>query len=216
MKVRERMSRDPVVATPETSVVDAFQLMQDHKVRRLPVMVKDKLVGIVTAKDLNKVSPSPATSLSIFEINYLLNKTKIKDVLPRNINVITIQADANVERAAALMREHEIGGIPVLEGDKLVGIITETNIFDAFIDILGVNRVGTRIDLEVDEKVGAVAEVAGIIAEYGVSIENIVMVEKERTATYEFILRIDTTEADDVVKTLKERGFKVVEVITQQ
>ncbi|MGE5544893.1 MAG: CBS domain-containing protein, partial [Bacillota bacterium] len=110
MKVRERMSRDLAVVTPETSVVDAFQLMQERKVRRLPVMSKNKLVGIVTIKDLNKVSPSSATSLSIFEMNYLLAKTKIKEVIPKNMKVITIEADANVEKAAVLMRGHQIGG----------------------------------------------------------------------------------------------------------
>ena len=178
MKVRERMSRDLAIVTPDTSIADAFQLMQDRRVRRLPVMSKNKLVGIVTIKDLNKVSPSSATSLSIFELNYLLVKTKIKDILPKNMKVITIEADANIERAAVLMREHQIGGIPVLEDGNLVGIITETNIFDAFIDILGVSRPGTRIDMEVDERVGAVAAVTGIIAQHGISIENIVLVEK--------------------------------------
>ncbi|NLB19029.1 MAG: CBS domain-containing protein [Syntrophomonadaceae bacterium] len=216
MKVRERMSRDLAVINPDTLIVDAFQLMQDRKVRRLPVMSNHKLVGIVTIKDLNRVTQSPATRLSIFEINYLLAKTRVKDVLHRGMQVVTIDASANIEKAAVLMREHEIGGIPVLDGDELVGIITETDIFDAFMDILGVNRTGTRIDMVVGEKVGSVAAVTGIIAEHGVSIENIVLVEKEKDFTYDLILRIDTTQADDIVNSLKEKGFKIIEVITQQ
>jgi len=215
VKVRERMSRDLAIVTPDTSVADAFQLMQERQIRRLPVMSKNKLVGIVTVKDLSKVSPSSATSLSIFEMNYLLAKTRIKDVLPKNMKVITIEADANVERAAVLMREHQIGGIPVLENGNLVGIITETNIFDAFIDILGVNRPGTRIDMEVDERVGAVAAVTGIIAQHGVSVENIVLVEKER-GRYDLILRIDTTEADEIVISLRQNDFKILDVIVEQ
>ncbi|MGI6512862.1 MAG: CBS domain-containing protein [Syntrophomonadaceae bacterium] len=215
MKVRERMSRDLAIVTPDTSIADAFQLMQDRRVRRLPVMSKNKLVGIVTIKDLNKVSPSSATSLSIFELNYLLVKTKIKDILPKNMKVITIEADANIERAAVLMREHQIGGIPVLEDGNLVGIITETNIFDAFIDILGVSRPGTRIDMEVDERVGAVAAVTGIIAQHGISIENIVLVEKE-LGLYDLILRLDTTEADEAVISLRHNGFKILDVIVEQ
>lgn len=178
-------------------------------------MSKNKLVGIVTIKDLNKVSPSSATSLSIFELNYLLVKTKIKDILPKNMKVITIEADANIERAAVLMREHQIGGIPVLEDGNLVGIITETNIFDAFIDILGVSRPGTRIDMEVDERVGAVAAVTGIIAQHGISIENIVLVEKE-LGLYDLILRLDTTEADEAVISLRHNGFKILDVIVEQ
>ena len=215
MKVRERMSRDLAIVTPDTSIADAFQLMQDRRVRRLPVMSKNKLVGIVTIKDLNKVSPSSANSLSIFELNYLLVKTKIKDILPKNMKVITIEADANIERAAVLMREHQIGGIPVLEDGNLVGIITETNIFDAFIDILGVSRPGTRIDMEVDERVGAVAAVTGIIAQHGISIENIVLVEKE-LGLYDLILRLDTTEADEAVISLRHNGFKILDVIVEQ
>ncbi|NLV15656.1 MAG: CBS domain-containing protein [Syntrophomonadaceae bacterium] len=215
MKVRERMSRDLAVISPETLIVDAFQLMQDRNIRRLPVMSNHKLVGIVTIKDLNRVTQSTATSLSIFEINYLVAKARIKDILPRGMQVATIDAGANIEKAAVLMREHEVGGIPVLENGELVGIITETDIFDAFIDILGVNRIGTRIDMEVDEKVGSVAAVTGIIAEHGISIENIVLVEKEDTSTYDLILRIDTTQADDIVNSLKEKGFKIIEVITQ-
>jgi len=215
VKVRERMSRDLAVISPETLIVDAFQLMQDRNIRRLPVMSNHKLVGIVTIKDLNRVTQSTATSLSIFEINYLVAKARIKDILPRGMQVATIDAGANIEKAAVLMREHEVGGIPVLENGELVGIITETDIFDAFIDILGVNRIGTRIDMEVDEKVGSVAAVTGIIAEHGISIENIVLVEKEDTSTYDLILRIDTTQADDIVNSLKEKGFKIIEVITQ-
>lgn len=215
MKVRERMSRDLAVVTPETSIADAFQLMQERRIRRLPVMSKNKLVGIVTIKDLNRVSPSSATSLSIFELNYLLVKTKIKDILPKNKEVITIEADANIERAAVLMREHQIGGIPVLENGELVGIITETNIFDAFIDILGANRPGTRIDMEVDERVGAVAAVTGIIAQHGISIENIVLVEKER-GLYDLILRLDSTEAEEAVVSLRHHGFKILDVIVEQ
>ena len=215
MKVRERMSRDLAVVTPDTSVADAFELMQERQVRRLPVMAKNKLAGIVTIKDLSKVSPSSATSLSIFEMNYLLAKTRIKDVIPKNMKVVTIEADANIEKAAVLMREHQIGGIPVLENGELVGIITETNIFDAFIDILGVARQGTRIDMEVDERVGAVAAVTGIIAQHGVSVENIVLVEKER-GLYDLILRIDTTEADEIVSSLRSNDFRILDVIVQQ
>jgi len=213
MKVRERMTVNPITITPETTIAEAFQLMRENSIRRLPVMEKGKLVGIVTQKELSEVSPSPATSLSIFEINYLLAKTKIRDILPKNMKVITIEADDNLERAALLMREHKIGGIPVMEKGKLVGIITETNIFDAFIDILGMNRTGTRIDLEVGDRVGVVAEITGIIANHGISIENIVLCPKQEELTYELILRLATTEPEPLIEALKGKGFKVVDVI---
>ena len=132
MYVRSRMSKNPITITRETTIAEALDIMRNNSIRRLPVMEKDKLVGIVTERDL-EVSPSPATSLSVFEINYLLAKMKIGDVLPKRQNVITVSPDALLEEAALLMRDHKIGALPVCEDGKLVGIITETNIFDAFI-----------------------------------------------------------------------------------
>lgn len=215
MQVRERMARNPFFVTPGTSVADAFQLMHEKSVRRLPVVNKDKLVGIVTLSDLSKASPSPATSLSIFEINYLLSKAKIKEIIPKNMKVVTIEADANIERAAILMREHKIGGIPVMEGQNLVGMITETDIFDAFIDILGVNHPGTRIDLEVEDGIGVAAEITSIIAMHGISIQNMVLIEQKPQATFEVILRIATQDSMALVEELREKGFKVKNVITK-
>lgn len=215
MKVREKMSANPTTIGPDTTVAEAFQLMREKAVRRLPVMNKGKLVGIVTLNELSKVSPSPATSLSIFEINYLLTKAKIKDIIPKHMNVITIEANANIERAAILMRENKIGGIPVMEDGKLVGIITETDIFDAFIDILGVNRPGTRIDLEVEDGIGVAAEITGIIAQHGISIQNMVLIEQEPQPTFEIILRVAARDTESLVHDLKQKGYKIVNVITK-
>lgn len=213
MKVRDRMSLNPTVGTTEMSVPEAFQLMKDKSIRRLPVMENGKLVGIVTIKDLSEVGPSNATSLSIFEINYLLAKTKLKDVIKKNRPLITIQSETNLERAAVVMRENKIGAIPVLEGEKLVGIITETDIFGAFIDILGVNARGTRIDLIVEDRIGMVAQVSGLMAEMNLNIQNIVMLPTEDEKMSELILRLDTLESEKVVQALKERGFNVVQVV---
>lgn len=216
MKVRDRMSTDPATITPDTTVADAFQMMRTRSVRRLPVMDRGKLVGIVTLKELSEVSPSPATTLSVFEINYLLAKTRIKDILPKNMQVITIEADENLEKAALLMREHKIGGIPVTEGGKLAGIITETDIFDAFIDILGVNRQGARIDMLVEDRIGVVAEITRIIAELNINIENIVSCKKGDDRTYELIVRIDTQDPSLLAEKLKEAGVNVVAVLIKQ
>lgn len=213
MKVRERMSLDPVTITPDNTVPEAFKLMREKGIRRLPVMEKGQLVGIITLKELYEVSPSPATTLSVHEANYLLAKTRIKDILPKNMNVVTIDADANIERAAILMRENKIGGIPVMEDGKLAGIITETDIFDAFIDFLGVNRPGTRIDMEVGERVGTVADITSIIAQHKTSVENIVLHPKEKDTSYELILRVDAVDSDDLVESLRQSGYKIVDVI---
>ncbi|MGE5380848.1 MAG: CBS domain-containing protein [Methylocystaceae bacterium] len=214
MKVRERMTVPVISITTDTSVADAMALMREKGIKRLPVLEKGKLVGIVTLMDLSENAPSPATTLSIFEASYLLARTLIKDILPKR-PVITVDADANLELAALLMRQHNIGGLPVVSQGKVVGIITEGNIFDAFIDILGVNRPGTRIDLEVGERVGTVADITRIIADQGVSIENIVLNEKGK-ANYDFILRVATLQPEPLIKALKDQGYTITEVTHRQ
>lgn len=215
MKVKECMSKKPVTATMDTTVPEAFQLMKDKNIRRLPVMEHNKLVGIVTVKDLGEVAPSKATTLSIFEINYLLAKTTLREVIDKSRKVITISPDANMEKAAQVMREYKIGGIPVVDGDKLVGIITETDIFDSFIEILGVNRRGTRIDLELSDEIGSVAKITKLMADMGLNIQNLVVIPREGSKTAELILRLETLESEKVVRLLKEEGYHVIEAITK-
>jgi len=216
MKVRDKMTPNPIVISPDTTIAEAVQMMRDHSIRRLPVMSRGKLVGIVTERDLSEVSPSPATSLSVFEINYLLAKTKIKDILPKNSQVITVGPDAFIEEAARLMRVHKVGGIPVMENGKLVGIITETNIFDALIDMLGVYRKGARIDMKVEDRVGVVAEISSIIASHNISIENIVLYADMVQGDYNLILRIDTEDPKEVVEELKSKGYQIQSVIVKR
>ncbi|MGE5372955.1 MAG: CBS and ACT domain-containing protein [Solirubrobacterales bacterium] len=215
MKVKECMSKKPVTATMDTTVPEAFQLMKDKNIRRLPVLEHNKLVGIVTVKDLGEVAPSKATTLSIFEINYLLAKTTLREVVDKSRKVITISPDANMEKAALVMRENKIGGIPVVDGDKLVGIITETDIFDSFIEILGVNRRGTRIDLELSDEIGSVAKITKLMADMGLNIQNLVVIPREGSKTAELILRLETLESEKVVRILKEEGYHVIEAITK-
>lgn len=215
MQVREIMSPKPTTITLDTPVAEAFQIMKERNIRRLPVVEKGKLIGIVTLKELSEASPSRATTLSIFEINYLLSKTKIKDILPKGQKVITIEADTPIELVAVVMRENKIGAIPVMEGGKLVGIVTETDIFDSFINILGVNRSGTRIDLEVEDRMGVLAEVSSLIAEFKINIQNIVSIPRKNKDIFELIIRIDTQEPNELIEALKAKGYNVVNVIVK-
>jgi len=202
------MTKDPVTISKQTTVADALELMRKHNIRRLPVLENNKLVGIVTDRDLSAVSPSPATTLSVFEINYLLAKMKIKDVLPKNQKVFTISPDAFIEEAALIMREHKVGALPVVEKDKLVGIITETNIFDAFIDLLGVKEQGCRIDIEVIDEPGVLANVTQIIKNDGANISR-VNVFREEGKTY-LVIRLTTFYGEPIIKTLEEHGYKII------
>ena len=140
MLVRERMTSPAVSVTPETPFQDALKLMRDKKFRRLPVVdATGKVVGIVSERDMLHASPSPATSLSVWEVNYLLWKLKVSDIMTHN--VVTINQDVPVEDAANIMVSRKIGGLPVVDDKGVItGVITETDIFKAFVEILGGGR----------------------------------------------------------------------------
>ncbi|NLC38958.1 MAG: CBS domain-containing protein [Clostridia bacterium] len=208
MFVRNYMTPNPVTITRQTTIAEALDLMRRHNVRRLPIMEKDKLVGIVTDRDLSEVSPSPATSLSIFELNYLLAKMKIGDVLPKKRQIYTIEADAYVEEAALLMREHKVGALPVMENDRLVGIITETNIFDAFINIMGLKEPGSRITLEAEDKPGVLAEITQVIRDQGVNISRVAVFRNDSPMAT-VVSRLNIPDGTEVANILKKQGYQV-------
>lgn len=211
MLVRNYMSPNPVTVTKETTVADALDLMRRHAIRRLPVMENGKLVGIVTDRDLREISPSPATSLSIFEINYLLAKMKIGDFLPKKQKVHVIDADAYIEEAALVMREHKVGALPVVSGGQLVGIITETNIFDAFIEIMGLKEEGCRISLEAEDKPGVLADITRVIGALGANIARIA-VFRNGTPMAKIVIRIHASDGSQIAAKLKEHGYHVLSV----
>lgn len=134
MKVADIYTRNPVVVDPETSAPQARKLMEEHKIRRLPVVDNGKLVGIVTLSDLLKAAPSPATSLSIWELNYLLDRVKVKEIMTRD--VVTTTPETDLKAVASVMAERKIGGLPVVENGQVVGIITESDVFRALVRLL--------------------------------------------------------------------------------
>jgi len=131
MLVRDIMSADPAVIDPSTSLPDAMELMKARSIRRLPVVERGRLVGIVTDRDLKEAAPSRAIALSMYELHYLLARTRVSEVMHRD--VVTIAPDQNVSEAARLMYRLKIGGIPVVSDDHLVGIITESDVLRTFV-----------------------------------------------------------------------------------
>jgi acetoin utilization protein AcuB len=169
MLVRERMSQKPITITPDVSVTDALRLMHERKIRRLPVVDShSKLVGIVSDQDLLYASPSPVSSLSVWEMNYLLAKLKIEEVMTHK--VITITEDTPLEEAARIMADNKIGGLPVVRGDKLVGIVTETDLFKIFLELLGGRQSGVRVTAHVPSAKGTLAKITNAIFSAGGNI----------------------------------------------
>ena len=162
MLVRERMSREPVTITSDVSVTDALRLMHERKIRRLPVLDSHgKLVGIVADQDLLYASPSPVSSLSVWEMHYLLAKLKVEEVMTRK--VITVTEDTPLEEAARIMADNKIGGLPVMREDKLVGIVTETDLFKTFLELLGARQSGVRVTALISGAKGTLAKITNAI-----------------------------------------------------
>lgn len=215
MKVRDKMTTRVITVELESSVNDAFRLMKENNIRRLPVMDHGKLVGIITLSDLNHAMPSSATSLSIHELNYILAKTTIKDIMPKKQKLVTVDAESYIERAAKLMREHTISGLPVVEDGKLVGIITETDIFDAFIEILGVNKPHTRIDVFIENKPGILADITAVFGQRKINILNTVVYYDKVRDLYKAIIRVEALDCEEAIEELKRKGYPIESVIVR-
>ena len=165
MFVGDRMSRPVITVSPDDSAIDVRAMFNKEHIRRAPVMKKGKLVGLVTETDLINASPSKATSLSVWEMHYLVSKIKVKDVMSKK--VITVDVDTPIEEAARKMADNKIGGMPVMNNGRVSGVITETDLFKAFLELMGARQKGTRVTATVDEKPGMLASVTKAISAHG-------------------------------------------------
>ena len=168
MLVGERMTYPVVTIPPTTPITEALELMRKEKIRRTPVVKGGKLVGIVSDKDLLNASPSAATTLSIWEMNYLLSKITVEDVMTKE--VLTVSPDTAIEEAARIMADNKIGGLPVTKDGKVTGIITETDIFKLFLELMGAREYGVRVTALIPEKQGELADLTKAISETGANI----------------------------------------------
>jgi len=146
-------------------VHDALNMFKRERIRRAPVVKDGKLVGIVSNRDLLNASPSPATSLSVWEMNYLLSKLTVSEVMTKKVT--TVMEDTPIEEAARIMADNKIGGLPVMRDNHVVGIITETDLFKIFLELMGAREKGVRVTALVTEKPGQLAKITQAIAEAG-------------------------------------------------
>lgn len=213
MLVKERMTRHPITITPDVSLHEALRIMRDEKVRRLPVLDKrGKLVGIVLERDLLYASPSPATSLSVYEMNYLVAKIKVEDLMSRD--VITIEEDCPLEEAARIMVDNNIGGLPVMRGDRLVGMITESDLFKIFLELLGARNPGLRVTIKVPEQQGFLAKLTGALSEAGADIVTLGTFWGDDLASREIAFKVQGVGCDEVEQILSGLGADVVDLRT--
>jgi acetoin utilization protein AcuB len=169
MFVSERMTRPVITAHPDLAIQDALALMRQEHIRRLPVVdSKGQLIGMVSDRDLLHASPSDATSLSVWELNYLLSKITIDQIMTKE--VISVSGDTPVEEAARIMADNKIGGLPVLQDGELVGIITETDLFKIFLELLGARETGVRATVIVPDVPGELAKITSEVRNLGGNI----------------------------------------------
>jgi acetoin utilization protein AcuB len=211
--MREMIQKHPITISPDMTFFDARNLVHEKGVRHIPVLDKnDRLVGIVTDRDIREAAPSDATLLSVQELNYLLGKLKVASFMTPREKLITITPDTLIEEAAQLMHDHKIGCLPVLEGEKLYGLFTETDALAHLVDIFGLNQKGTRLSIALEDKPGSMLGVLEVFNKYGVSVISIVspsfMVEGKRVAA----IRLKTEDYKDIVKALEDAGYPVLSI----
>lgn len=177
MAVKDFMTRKVVYISPDTTVAHAADIMREQGLHRLPVIENDKLVGLVTEGTIAEASPSKATSLSIYEMNYLLNKTKIKDVMIRK--VITVSQYASLEDAIYLMLKNKVGILPVVDNEQVYGVITDRDIFKAFLEVSGYGEEGVRVRFVTEDEVGVLEHIVHLLVEENLNISNAVNIPRK-------------------------------------
>jgi len=210
MLVAERMTRNPVTILETASIDDGLHMMRERKVRRLPVLDESgKMVGIVSDKDLLHAAPSPATSLSVYELHYLLAKLTIKQVM--SSPVITVSADTPLEEAARVMADNKIGGLPVVEGDRLVGIITETDVFKILAELLGARTPGLRVTLRVHDEKGVLAKLSNALSDLGANITSFATYQGSEAEQSVIMFKVSDADAASVRRALANLNAEVVD-----
>ncbi len=209
MLVKSRMSKYPLTIGPEESLSDAHKYMLEQNVRHLPVVKPDdKVLGLIAEDDLLKAQPSSATSLSVWEIHHLLMEVKVKAVMVRE--VITTTEDTPIEESAHIMLDKKIGCLPVLRDDKLVGIITESDIFRTFMELFAAREKGLRITLEGPNKAGELAKVTKAVADEDGYISACGTFHLEDTAKKGIILKVRNVDRDTLVNALSKIEGSIV------
>ena len=200
MFVGERMSRPVISVSPDAPVNDVLAMFKKEHIRRAPVVKDGKLLGIVSQGDLLNATASSVTTLSVWELNYLISKVKIKNVMTKK--VITVTKDTPVEEAARVMADNKIGGLPVVDGEKVVGMITETDLFKIFLELMGARDKGVRVTATIENKPGELAKVTKAVADAGGNFVSFGFFSGEDVASKILTFKVEGVKKEDVRKVL--------------
>lgn len=207
MAVKNFMTRKVVYVSPDTTVAHTADMMREQGLRRLPVIENDRLVGVVTERTMAEASPSKVTSLSIYEMNYLLNKTKIRDIMARD--VVTVSPYASLEDAVYAMMKNQVGILPVVEAGQVFGVITEKDVFKAFLEVSGYGEEGIRVIITADDTVGTLAKIVDTISADNLNIKRTVVATR-RSGKVAIEIQIDgKADVTDLREKLIKQGIQV-------
>jgi acetoin utilization protein AcuB len=209
MKVKDIMTWNVVTVSSDTPIMEARKIMETHKIRRLPVVDRGKLVGVVTLDRIVGVGPSPATSLSVWEMNYLLAKMKVKEIMQKD--VVTIDPEASIEHAIAYAQKNKVGIMPVLENGKVVGLVTTTDFALKILNpALGIGKPGTRINIENCNQAKSIKEVMEIVEKLGLKIIAAHTMPPSEETAMGFSLHVDTDDVKQLIKEIEAKGQKAL------
>jgi acetoin utilization protein AcuB len=210
MLVGERMSHPIISIASDMPVHDALDMFKRERIRRAPVVKEGKLIGIVSDKDLLNASPSPASSLSVWEMNYLLSKITVSEVMTKK--VLTVSEDTPIEEAARIMADNKIGGLPVLRDGHVVGIITETDLFKIFLEFMGAREKGVRVTALIEEKPGQLAKITTAMAELGGNFIAFGQFTGEDPSNRLVTFKVSGTSKEDVKKAISQIAKEVWDI----
>lgn len=206
MKIRDVMTWNVVTVSPDTPIMEARKIMEAHNIRRLPVVDRGKLVGMVSKERIARTGPSPATSLSVWEINYLLAKMTVKEIMVKD--VVTVHPDMPVEVAIALAQSKGVGALPVLEDHNLIGIATTNDFFYKILNpVLGIGKSGTRIIITNGTEPKNVLEIMEMVRKHGLKIISLHSMPPVEGKEQDLCLHLETEDVSQLVKDLASKGF---------
>ena len=211
MTVRRIMNANPITTTPDASIVDVQQVLKDNRIHRLPVLdKKGALAGVITEKDILHATPSPVSSLSIYEIPYMLAKLKVSNLMSKPKSV---SPDTLVEEAARMMIEDDLSCLPVVEGGKLIGIVSKSDMFKVLVELCGANEKGVRATVILTERKGELAKLTGALTGKGFDIVSMGTVpDTDRNEGVLTIFKVRGDKLDDVLSAIKPLVREIVDI----
>jgi acetoin utilization protein AcuB len=211
MLVKERMSKPVITTHPETPIMEVLNLMNQEQIRRLPVVDKrGRMVGIVSKEDVLHAAPSDVTSLSVWEMNYLVSKITVERVMTKD--VIAIDEDTPLEEAARIMADNKVGGLPVMHDGKIVGMITETDLFKIFLEMLGARERGIRLSVMVPNAIGELAKLTQAVFEICGNIISLGTFLGESSDTREIVIKVKDVDEDALKEAVKPHVERVTDL----